>query len=151
MVNKNVDQLYEEREKRYIQAVDLEQPDRVPHETRFGEYWAIDYAGYPIKGSAVDPKIMGEAMEKIAQDFATDTCPSLFSRNPLFYKSLKSINFTESKTGIMQHPEVSCMDRSEYDDFIKNPFGFIVDKVLPRVYKALVQRGQVMGCRLSAR
>ena len=76
MVNKNVDQLYEEREKRYIQAVDLEQPDRVPHETRFGEYWAIDYAGYPIKGSAVDPKIMGEAMEKIAQDFATDTCPS---------------------------------------------------------------------------
>ena len=41
MMNKNVDQLYEEREKRYIQAVDLEQPDRVPHETRFGEYWAL--------------------------------------------------------------------------------------------------------------
>lgn len=148
MVNKNVDQLYEEREKRYIQAVDLEQPDRVPHETRFGEYWAINYAGYPIKRSAVDPKIMGEAMEKIAQDFATDTCPSLFSRNPLFYKSLKSINFTESKTGIMQHPEVSCMDRSEYDAFIKNPFGFIVDKILPRVYKALDSEGAGYGMSL---
>ena len=69
MSDANVMKLYEEREKRYIQAVSLEQPDRVPHETRFGEYWAIDYAGYPIKGSTVNPKIMGEAMEKLAQDF----------------------------------------------------------------------------------
>ena len=37
MSDANVMKLYEEREKRYIQAVSLEQPDRVPHETRFGE------------------------------------------------------------------------------------------------------------------
>ena len=48
----------------------------------------------------------------------------------------------------MQHPEVSCMDRSEYDAFIKNPFGFIVDKVLPRVYKALDSEGAGYGMSL---
>ncbi|MEG0377162.1 MAG: hypothetical protein RR614_01650, partial [Eubacterium sp.] len=103
MSESDISKLYEQREKRYIQAVNLEQPDRVPHETRFGEYWAIKYAGYPIKGSTVNPKIMGKAMEKLAQDFATDTAPFLFSRNPLFYSSLKAESFSESETGIMQH------------------------------------------------
>ncbi|MEF9918612.1 MAG: uroporphyrinogen decarboxylase family protein [Eubacterium sp.] len=133
----DVKKLYDEREKRYIQAVNLEQPDRVPHETRFGEYWAINYAGYPIKGSTVNPKIMGEAMEKLAKDFATDTAPFLFSRNPLFYSSLKAQSFSEGKTGIMQHPEVCCMEPEEYDDLIKDPFKCIVDKILPRVFKSL--------------
>ena len=137
MSDANVMKLYEEREKRYIQAVSLEQPDRVPHETRFGEYWAIDYAGYPIKGSTVNPKIMGEAMEKLAQDFATDTAPFLFSRNPLFYKSLQSQSFNEGKTGIMQHPEVCCMKTEEYDELIADPFKCIVNRILPRVYEAL--------------
>lgn len=133
----SIEKLYQEREERYIKAVTLETPDRVPHETRFGEYWAINYIGYPIKGSTINPKIMGEAMERLAQDFATDTAPFLFSRNPLFYGVLKAQSFKESATGIMQHPEVCCMAPEEYPELIANPFKCIVEKILPRVYKAL--------------
>lgn len=37
----------------------------------------------------------------------------------------------------MQHPEVCCMKTEEYDELIADPFKCIVDRILPRVYKAL--------------
>ena len=129
--------LMQERTERYITALTLGKPDRVPHETRFGEYWALEYAGFNIKTDTVDAHKMGQAMERIAQDFATDTCPSLFTRNPLFYKMLQSQCFVQSESGIMQHPEVSFMKDEEYPMLIENPLSFIIEKILPRAYRSL--------------
>lgn len=71
----------------------------------------------------------------------SDTCPiggvGISTRLPGFYQLLESQSFVMAPSGVMQHPEVVGMMPEEYDALIEDPYACIIEKVLPRQYKAL--------------
>ena len=42
-----------------------------------------------------------------------------------------------SDSGYMQHPEISCLEVDEYDEFIKDPYNFMTEVLLPRLYPSI--------------
>src|SRR5699024_5797697 len=53
------------------------------------------------------------------------------------YTPLKSKSFVMGSNGFMQHPEVMGLLEEEYDELIENPYDCLLEKVVPRLYKAL--------------
>lgn len=134
--------LYEERLGRVKAALHLEQPDRVPLYTQIEPSWMLDYAGYSIKDGMWDINTTGSAYEKFVQDFDIDLMEGVFVRSPLYYTALGAKTWVQSPVnGIMQHPEVMGMMDDEYPEFIADPFTFITNKVLPRLYTELAKPG----------
>src|SRR4030065_508422 len=76
--NKEAEKLYKERTTRFIKAIKLEEPDRVPCILPSGFFPAY-YAGYDLKTVMYDYTKMKEAYLKFIVDFDMDayTGPSL--------------------------------------------------------------------------
>jgi hypothetical protein len=88
-----------------------------------------------------DPTELADVADKAADAVYSDTCPvggvSVSSRLPAFYQLLESQSFVMAPSGVMQHPEVIGMMPEDYDALIADPYACIIEKVLPRQYKAL--------------
>lgn len=100
------------------------------------EYFQIDL----IK-SQFDLTQLADVAEKVTELIYSDTCPvggvGIASRLPAFYQLLDSQSFVMAPSGVMQHPEVVGMMPEEYDALIADPYACIIEKVIPRQYKAL--------------
>ena len=94
--------------------------------------------GTDIMTVAWNQSAMAESADKACQDFYSDICPYKgANRLPYFYELLGSVSYLLTESGVIQHPEVHCMEPDEYDEFIANPFDTIVSKFLPRNFKAM--------------
>lgn len=83
-----------------------------------------------------------EPARKVCEMIYSDSCPVMPAsiigyRNPAFYQLLESQSFVMGSNGFMQHPEVVGMEEDEYPELIKDPYAFLLEKVIPRQYKAL--------------
>ena len=58
-------------------------------------------------------------------------------RLPILYQILDARCINMSESGVMQHPEVHCLEPEEYDEFIKDPMTYMIETLLPRLYRAL--------------
>lgn len=58
-------------------------------------------------------------------------------RLPILYQILEAKCIHMGTTGVMQHPEVHSLETEEYEDFIKDPFYFMSEVLMPRLYSAL--------------
>ena len=58
-------------------------------------------------------------------------------RLPILYQILDAKSIMQSESGVMQHPEVHCLEPEEYDDFIKDPMDYMMEVLMPRLYPAL--------------
>ncbi|HWR42099.1 uroporphyrinogen decarboxylase family protein [Sporomusa sp.] len=144
------EKLYEQRINRVKTAISLEQPDCVPIYFMIEPTWAVDYAGYSVKDAMWDINTIGKAFEKIAIDFDLDATDGVYVRSPLFYGSLGAKTWVQSKiSGIMQHPEVMGMQDDEYPELVADPFSFIANKALPRLYTELAKPGLGSALALS--
>ena len=113
-------------------------PERVPMDLSITWDAAISYAGLDLKEAQYNPEMYEIFFDKCCKDFQTDKAPIARTlRTPHFYQLLESTAFTMSKAGNMQHPEVYCLEVSEYDAFIEDPYNFMVETLLPRIYPAL--------------
>lgn len=112
-------------------------PKRVPISAAMSLELVIQNAGLDLAKTQWTLEGVDEAIGKMLPYCPSDTYPIGFIKPPLFLEILKSKSFKMSKSGFIQHPEVAGMEAEEYDEYIKNPWDFTMEKTLPRLFPAL--------------
>jgi len=134
---------YQERTTRFIKAISLEEPDRVPVMMPAGFFPAF-YAGGNLKKAMYDYDELKRAWLKFLHDFEMDTFvgPGLVFPG----KALEGIDFRlqvwpghglPDDNETYQFVEGEYMKADEYDALIRDPSDFCLRFFLPRVAKAL--------------
>ncbi|AOT71004.1 uroporphyrinogen decarboxylase family protein [Geosporobacter ferrireducens] len=113
-------------------------PKRVPiGAARFSSEFAIQYAEKDLAEAQWDTSTLEEILDKVCQDFPSDTLPLSSIRFPSYYKILGARTFVMGSSGFLQHPEVHGLEPEEYDEFIASPYDCIMEKIMPRLYTEL--------------
>jgi len=134
----DVKELRAEREANNHAILDGICPKRVPVSLSVGAYAMAQYAGVDPRLCYWAPELLEEKAFEIAEMIPSDT--SIMGRavlTPTKYQALGSEAIKMSSNGFMQHPNTHMMEASEYDEFIEDPFAFIVEKAVPRVNPGL--------------
>lgn len=134
----DVKKLQEERIKIFHDVDNSIIPKRVPVNVNLPLEVVAQYGNLDLVETQWDPQKIAEPAEKLCGELYSDVCPFGGSlRLPSFYTPLKSQSFIMGSNGLFQHPEVVGMLPEEYEELIKNPYNCIMEKILPRHYKAL--------------
>ena len=134
---------YEVRVTRFIKAIKLEEPDRVPVMLPSGYFPAI-YGGYSLKEVMYDYQKMADAWRKFNRDFQPDS----FTSPGLVYpgRVIEMIGHKLHKwpghglpdnAQMYQFVEGVYMKPNEYDDFMENFSDYWMRVFLPRTAGAL--------------
>ena len=150
---KTTQELYEEREKRNRDAVELRVPDRVPLSMN------IDPANYTdIHRSAAyyDPIGWKRATRQVTIEFEPDMCNAGLPTSGPALEALGVTNrlypgWTLPPDYEYQFLEVEFMKEDEYDIFLSDPTDFMLRYYFPRMYSALAPLSQLppLGVILS--
>ena len=98
----------------------------------------IEYAGLPIVETQWNFKGVDKAYESLCQIIQTDTIPvGGEEKNPAVFKILDSQGYQVTSSGSIQHADCVTLFPEEYSEFSKNPTNFFVEKIFPRMFKAL--------------
>lgn len=138
-VNQKSEDIYKARVTRFIKAINMEEPDRVPVSLPVGNYPAY-YAGIDINTIMQDYLAMRNAWIKFMDDFGDmDTFNA-----PRLIPSLKVTEALQLKTTLWpglglpkdapmnQSVEGEYMNADEYELFLKDPSDFHLRVMLPR-------------------
>ncbi len=106
-------------------------PKRVPISIGLSTEISIQNAGLPLGETLWTRVGLEEAMENVVKNIRSDTFPSDSPRSPIFAELSGSKFWQMGKSGFMQHPENASMSVEEYDELIKNPYDYILEKLLP--------------------
>jgi len=140
---KTTEQLFAEREKRVIDAVELREPDRVP--VTLGEgVFAARYAGLPVSSMYYDLVAYRRACRKMILDFEPD-----LAQGGVAGVSGTTLGLLETQHQLWpggklsddvpyQFIEGEYMKAEEYDLFLNDPTDFTLRCFLPRLYSVLV-------------
>ncbi len=139
---KTPEQLYEEREKRVREAIQLKQPDRVPVSLRM-TYFPAKYAGIPKAASYYNAVTWRNAIIKATLEYEPDLYQNASSA--IAGSALELLNPTQTKWpgGTLdpnlshQAIDVECMQQDEYDLFLDDPTGYTIRYLLPRAFNTL--------------
>lgn len=138
---KSVEQLYQERQKRLWDVIEMKEPDRVPVIVT-GPYFAAKYCGLPYSSVYYDAIPWKAAYTKTMTDFEPDNCPALAGTSGAVLDILEAKN-TRWPGGTLppdvphQSVEGEYMKEEEYDLFLEDTTDFTLRCFLPRVYGAL--------------
>jgi uroporphyrinogen-III decarboxylase len=142
-MSKTPEALYQEREKRVLDAIALKVPDRVPVLTFYG-FFPAKYAGFTVEEVMYDPEKLWEAEWKALTDFPSDMAHNPF---PLRFLGplLETLDFQQlvwpghglSSNDTYQFVEGEYMKAEEYDHFLLDPTDFMIRRYWPRIYGAL--------------
>ena len=139
-MSKTNQELYQEREKRIIDAIHMKKTDRVPIMVGFGTF-ASKYAGYTCEEDLYDLDKCLEAQLKTTIDFQADTAGGVMSFGSLLesldYKQLKWAGHGLGPDLPFQYVEGEYMTAEEYDHFLFDPSDFIMRKYWPRIFGKL--------------
>ena len=136
---KSTEQLYEEREKRVRDAIEIKEPDRIPLTI---EIKTSAYTGIPNSAAYYDPIGFKRAMCKITLDFEPDMCNAGLPTSGDALAALDVKNRLWPGGPLppeydYQFIETEFMKEDEYDLFLSDPSDFMVRCFLPRMYGAL--------------
>lgn len=136
---KTPEQLYEEREKRVRDAIELKEPDRVP---LFINASPTTYLGIPPSAAYYDPVTWKLAIRQSALDFETDTANAGFASSGPTWEVLDVKNRLWPGGPLppdyeYQFIEGEYMKEDEYDMFLNDPTDFMIRRYFPRVFGAL--------------
>jgi uroporphyrinogen-III decarboxylase len=142
--------LYQEREKRVMDAIQLKVPDRVPIAGRYG-FFPARYSGITIQEFIYEPEKMWEASWKTMADFPADIVQNPYPNRllgPLFdLLDAKQVMWPGRQLDpnlSYQFVEGEYMRAEEYPDFISDPSNFIVRRYWPRIFGALRGLGKLL-------
>lgn len=134
---------YKARATRFIKAIKLEEPDRVPVQIPAGSFPAY-YAGITLQTVMYDYDELRRAWLKFLHDFDMDLYdnPGFIFPGRVYeildYKLYKWPGHgLPSDISMHQFVEDEYMKADEYDAFIKDPFDFSLRYFLPRAWGAL--------------
>ncbi len=152
-MNKSTEMLYQEREKRIMDVVELKKPDMVPIGPGFG-FFAARYEGMTIKETMYDPEKIRKAHWKVLMDFQPDMCENPFG-SELLGPALEELDFKQmvwpghglDSDNMYQFVEGEYMKAEEYDHFLSDPTDFVLRRYWPRVCGALKGLGMIPPLR----
>ncbi|WP_041668948.1 uroporphyrinogen decarboxylase/cobalamine-independent methonine synthase family protein [Acetobacterium woodii] len=149
-----VKQLQNERTQLFTDLYTGTIPKRVPINTSLPLECMIEYAGKDLGQTQWSCEGMKAIYKNAFNLTCSDAYPASFSRYPAHFHILQSIGFIMGSNGIIQHPEVSGMLPEDYDEFIKNPYDCLMEKIFPRLYPALdtdpIHRSMVLAKAMKA-
>jgi uroporphyrinogen-III decarboxylase len=142
---KTAEELYEERQKRINDAIQLKEPDRVPiwfHDTGF---FPAKYAGITFEEAMYDIGKLFTAYKKTMKDFEPDAFSSPYTvvhvpgetHETLDIKQVKWPGHGVSPLHTFQFVEGEYMKADEYDIFLDDPTDFTIRYYLPRILGAM--------------
>jgi uroporphyrinogen-III decarboxylase len=153
---KTTGQLYEEREKRVRETIQLKQVDRVPVSMRI-TYFPAKYTGLQKAASYYDAIAWRNAVIKTVLDYEPDMYHSATAK--IAGPVLELLNPTQTRWpgGTMdanlshQAIDVECMKEDEYDLFLNDPTDYTIRYLLPRAFTALKPLAQMpkIGYRIT--
>lgn len=142
-MKKTSEELFQEREKRVNQAIQLKEPDRVPVMCLTG-FFPASYAGITCEEAMYDMDKVMAAWTKFLEDFEPDMTDNPFTirflgavLDTLDYKQLKWAGHGLDKNASYQFCEDEYMKGDEYDQFLYDPTDFIIRTYWPRIFGAL--------------
>ena len=133
---------YDARWKRFMDCVELRQPDRMPiglHPT----FWLAKYGGITCQQLMYDYDKTKEIAERAILEFEPDVHSPMVMATAMG-RSLETLGFKQLQWpghGVGPNQPFQYLDREymtadEYDDFLFDPTGFYIHKYLPRVASA---------------
>ncbi len=133
-ISQEAEQLYRVRVQRFIDAINLKEPDRVP---AVGAASAARYAGYTIKEVMYDVDKLIKASEKYMNDFEFDVIPASMVQcgkalDLIDSKMVKWAGHGLPDDSEFQFCESDFLKANEWDHFISDPSDFHIRKYLPR-------------------
>ena len=142
----DIQKLKEERYQNLISIYTGKMPSRVPLHTSLSFEACVEYARMKgvipadksLREISWETETWFEIFEPVNEDFFSDSATGAGAfRFPLLYQILDARCINMSSTGVMQHPEVHSLEPEEYDEFIKDPFYYMSEVLMPRLYPAL--------------
>jgi uroporphyrinogen-III decarboxylase len=142
-MSKTPEELYQEREKRVMDAMALKKPDRVPIMPVFG-FFSARYAGITMRETMYDVEKAKAVHRQVLADFAPD-----MAENPVLMclvgPVLETLDCRQlawpghgmSTDNGYQYVEGEYMKADEYDHFLSDPSDFVVRKYWPRTCNGL--------------
>ncbi len=138
-MGKTAEELYNEREKRVMDAIALRKPDRVPIMALFGFFPAY-YAGFSVEEVMYDADKLFDAQMKTLLEFEPDMDQAPFAIR-LLGPVLSALDFLQLKwpghgmsgNNTYQFVEGEYMSADEYDHFLLDPSDFMLRKYWPRI------------------
>lgn len=133
---------YQERARRFRDALELKIPDRVPI-AGLGGAFIYRRAGIPQKATMYDRwEEAAKAVIQFQQDFQPDSATATFMMSGASMESLGQTNMKWAGYGLpddvqYQYVEQEFMKADEYDHFLGDPSDFILRRYLPRMYSSL--------------
>jgi uroporphyrinogen-III decarboxylase len=135
--------LYQQREKRVLDAIALKVPDRVPVTASF-YFFPARYYGCTFKDMMYDLDKLQDMYLRVTKEFEPDLAQSPFGvilPGPLLdvldYKQMQWPGGLLSPDVPFQFVEGEYMKAEEYDHFLSDPTDFIVRKYWPRISGSL--------------
>ncbi len=142
-MSESPDELFQEREKRVSDAIQLKVPDRVPIVVMSGFFPAY-YSGISCEDAMYDVDKVMAAWTRYLQDFQPDMTDNPYTMRvigsvleALDFKQLKWAGHGLSANSSYQFIEGQYMKAEEYDQFIFDPTNFLLRIYWPRVFGAL--------------
>lgn len=139
---KSVEQLYQERQKRVRDAIELREPDRVPVTIQTSVF-AARYAGLTASAMYYDHKAYKEACLKTIVDFEPDISQGLGTVASGRVLDILDARHQRWPGGTLpddvayQYVEGEYMKADEYDLFLSDPSDYIERYYLPRIFGTL--------------
>jgi hypothetical protein len=135
------EQLYREREKRYIDAVQMRTPDRVPTSIHLS-YFPARFLGLTYRDSYYDFPKWKQAYIKTALWLQPDRCEYYPNQSGRVMEQLGTTNMAWPGHGVginssHQFIEQENMKAEEYNHFLEDLSDFNIRCLLPRSYKLL--------------
>ncbi len=133
---------YQERAKRFRDALELRKPDRVPV-AGLGGAFVYRRAGIPQKATMYDRwEEAAKAVIKFHRDFEPDSTAATFMMSGASMELLGQTNLKWAGYGLpddvqYQYVEHEYMKADEYSHFLCDPSDFVVRRFLSRQYTAL--------------
>lgn len=151
-----MEQLYQQRLRRYVTAMRNEKPDMVPIRPFVAEYTAV-YAGYTIQEVTHDFEKAFAAVRKCAADFDWDAVvpnmvygwSGLVKALSLKYYACPGIELPpDTPFQYLEPPEEEAwMQPDEYDELVRDPTAYLYNVWLPRVAEDISPMGQPTSYR----
>ncbi|MFX0029164.1 MAG: uroporphyrinogen decarboxylase family protein [Candidatus Hermodarchaeota archaeon] len=162
MNEEEIERLCELRKQRYIDALEMKEPDRVPYAPR-GTLYAAIQNGMTVKEANYNPEKMYEAALKILPQYEWDLASSgilglqsgpimdLLEVKTLKWAGAKNPEFQLPDNSTVQYIEGEYMKAEDYKEILADPTHFIIRKVLPNlcgVFKPFNQFPNFAGLQL---
>lgn len=135
----NATELQQERVQIFHDVLDNKIPKRVPINVNVTYETVAQFGNLDLVEAQWNPTLMKKAADDLCSQLYSDVCPAsvMNLRTPIYYEILQSQSFVMGSNGFIQHPEVVGMEVEDYDYLIEKPWDCLLERVIPRQFKAL--------------